>query len=189
GRRYALHVNGADVVRYVSSPLIFAANHVSELDPLTLGSSLPSSHLPLFFVTLPKQWYQKPRFGWRQHLYGGDFFYVLGGRAVTMGTKDYASALENQQSILESGYNLCMFPEGKMNPKYEGLEARGGVAYLAFVTQTPIVPVQIYVSQTQQKITLRISEPLWPADLFHSQEEIPDYKATAQYIMRCVYSS
>ncbi len=147
-------------------PIIIAANHASNLDPVVLGSHL----LPRLGRRL--QWLGKrelfdwPIVGWMAR-HGGI-------HAVDRSTAD-VEAYRLAKRILDEGHALFVFPEGTRSRDGALQPARDGVAVLALRTGAPIVPVGIAGSYERwprgQKIphpggrvTVRVGTPFRLAD-------------------------
>ncbi len=147
-------------------PIIVAANHASNLDPVVLGSHL----LPRLGRRL--QWLGKrelfdwPIVGWMAR-HGGV-------HAVDRSTAD-VEAYRLAKRILDQGHALFVFPEGTRSRDGALQPARDGVAVLALRTGAPIVPVGIAGSYERwprgQKIphpgghvTVRVGTPFRLAD-------------------------
>jgi 1-acyl-sn-glycerol-3-phosphate acyltransferase len=126
--------------------ILFAPNHISEMDVLMVRFGLPFiiPIMPMYYVSMTKDHYQDEKFGWRKHFYGGSFFRLLGAYSAYLGIRDYQASLINHIELLENGKAVCIFPEGKMGMEtFKPGEAKGGVGFLAEYTNTDIVPVQL----------------------------------------------
>lgn len=151
-------------------PVIVAANHASNLDPVVLASTL----MPKLGRRL--QWLGKrelfdwPIVGWMAR--NG------GVHAVDRSTAD-VEAYRLAKRILDEGHALFVFPEGTRSRDGALQEARDGASVLALRTGAPIVPVGIAGSYERwprgQKIphpggrvTVRVGEP------FRLADELPD---------------
>ncbi len=113
--------------------IIFAPNHISEMDVLMVRFGLPFiiPIMPMYYVSMTKD-------------YGGSFFKLLGAYSAYLGVRDYHASLINHIELLENGKAVCIFPEGKMGMEtFKPGEAKGGVGFLAEYTHTDIVPVQL----------------------------------------------
>jgi len=190
---------GADALAEHKRSLIYASNHTSEWDPILMTCGLPMmrSNLPLYYVSLTKEYYPKKRFGWRSYLYGGIFFQMLGAYPVYKGLRNYALALRNQVKILQNGNSLHVFPEGKIIRSEADKDSHGGVAYLAHITNTPVVPVFIKGfgleedrdANGKRNVTITYGKPIMPEDLFDTDIPlIEDYKKAGQKIMKTIYA-
>ena len=179
-------------------PVIFAANHVGELDPIivTCGVAPRTLWKPMFYTSLPMKEFASTNFGWRNFFYKPAFFRAWGAYALVRGTKDYAQSLYAHEKILQSGNNLCIFPEGGRNEKGK---ARGGVAYLAEQTDAIVVPVHIEGIQhmstkefftRKRTLTVSYKKPLLPAEYIDATLPVPErYKTAAQFIVQQIYNS
>lgn len=137
-----LEVRGFERLKKLKTNAIFAVNHSSESDPILLPASLPffSHFSPIFYTSREQSFYKYS--GWRQHFYGGNFFKAWGAYPVQVGLNDYARSMANHIPIILDGGSLCIFPEGKKTRDGLIQPAKGGVAYLAYATGRPIVPVR-----------------------------------------------
>lgn len=149
-----LEVHGAKNL-LLQKKVIFASNHISEADPVTVGSCIPFRYLrylPIFFTSLPGSYYKKERFGWRSFFYRQEWFFkMLGAYPVDKNKKNYELSLKYHLEILEEGYSVLMFPEGKMSKDGEMGRIHGGAVYLSKTTKTPIVPVYIKIDLFEKR--------------------------------------
>ncbi len=74
-------IKGARNLHKVPGNVIFASNHVSELDPLLIVAGLPffSDKLPIIYDVMETKAYRENWSSWRKFLYGGTFFRIIGG--------------------------------------------------------------------------------------------------------------
>ena len=90
-----LVVVGKDNLRGLdrSKGIIFAANHNSQLDSISLPCSLPfmSDLTPVHFVSLENEKYSGYPIG--KFFYGGKLFECLGAYSIKSGLKNYAGIL------------------------------------------------------------------------------------------------
>ena len=161
-----VHLVGAVDDVPAEGPVIVAANHASNLDPVLIGSTL----LPKLGRRL--QWLGKrelfdwPVVGWMAR-HGGV-------HAVDRSTAD-VEAYRLAKRILDEGHALFVFPEGTRSHDGTLQEARDGAAVLALRTGAPIVPVGIAGSSARWprgqrlphpggRVTLRVGSPFRLAD-------------------------
>lgn len=150
---YSLDVVGVEHVTQAGRPLIFASNHLSEIDPLLLVAALPfdSNYLPLVFVSREPSFYAGVK-SWRRFFYGGILFKLIGALPAYPGLHNYNRALIHHLCALQNNQSVAIFPVGKRHADTDIAGARGGVAFLACETNTPIIPVRIRaVPQTGKK--------------------------------------
>lgn len=126
--------------------ILFAPNHISEMDVLLVRFALPFliPIMPMYYVSMTRDHYQDEKFGWRKYFYGGTFFKLLGAYSAYLGIRDYQASLINHIELLENGKAVCIFPEGKMGMEtFKPGEAKGGIGFLSEYTHTDIIPVQL----------------------------------------------
>ena len=190
-------VRGRENIKDIKGAVIFASNHTSELDPVTVTTGIPffSHFIPLFYVSLTKKFYK--RFGWRKFFYGGTLFKACGAYPAIVGLNNYALSLSTHVEILNSNRSLCIFPEGKMGSGKTIHEAKGGVGYLAYTTKKPVVPMSVtwaFVDDfgkklRKPKLDIVFGKPFYYDDLFKDiltpiiTLERDDFRIAARKIM------
>lgn len=132
----APRVEGLDRVEMITEPVIIAANHRSHLDT------------PLLLTSLPRQWRQQTVIA-----AAADYFFtnqltsayaaLAFGAIPVERTKVSRRSADLAVELLQSGWNLVIFPEGGRSPDGWGHEFRGGAAYLSVRTGCPVVPVHL----------------------------------------------
>lgn len=179
-----------------NKPLILAANHTGELDPVIFSLILPffSKFFPLYFVSNPQERYKS--FGWRSVFYGGQFFNMLGAYQIFSGKKNYAYSLQNHIKLLTKKRTVCIFPEGKRTTDGNILPARGGVGYLSWTTKTPVLPVSINTLYgltlkdfflRRKKITVFVGKPIMPEEIISNPNpKVKDFQNGAQMVMNII---
>ena len=134
---FRLQVTGAENVP-LTGPLIVAANHISYLDPVALGSALPR---PISYMA-KSELFKIP---------------VLGAIIDGVGTfpvdrgKGDISAIRQSVAYIKKGRAVGIFPEGGRNTTGTA-EAKAGVALLAQLAQAPVVPAFIYGGQNVRRL-------------------------------------
>lgn len=191
-----LQVKGLEHVLKLPPGIAFALNHSSELDPILLPASFPflSRFCPTFYTSREPEFYK--RSGWRQHFYGGTFFKAWGAYPVFVGKHNYDVSLSHHIGFLNDRSSLCIFPEGQKTRDGKVQEGKGGVTYLAWKTNVPIVPVYIRGAFEmtladfffrRRKITVSFSQPIFPAELFPTAPTLStahdDFKVATQKVM------
>lgn len=147
-------------------PLIIAANHASNLDPVVLASSVMPKLGRRFQWLGKRELFDWPVVGWMAR--NG------GVHAVDRATAD-VEAYRLAKRILDEGHALFVFPEGTRSRDGALQPARDGAAVLALRTGAPIVPIAIAGSYERwprgQKIphpggrvTVRVGSPFRLAD-------------------------
>ncbi len=112
-----------------SGPLIMAMNHIDTLDSPAVMVAIPRG----ITVFAARKWARRPK-GWLLRFVGAIF--------VNRGEVD-RQALREALKVLQGGGMLGMAPEGTRSATHELQPARAGVAYLAHLSQAPILPVAV----------------------------------------------
>ena len=153
-------------------PLILAANHVSNLDGVVLGSWLVPAIPRRIHWLGKKELFDWPLLGWAAR--NG------GVHPVDRDASD-VEAFRLAQRILDEGHVLLIFPEGTRSRDGALQKARDGLALLALRTGAPILPIGVADSdrvwprgqklphpRPGGRVTLRIGSP------FRLADELPD---------------
>ncbi|MEK7514619.1 MAG: lysophospholipid acyltransferase family protein [Patescibacteria group bacterium] len=186
-------VKGMENITTLKPGVIIASNHLSELDPILIGTALPffSPFRPVFYTSRGKGLYQRP--SWRRPFYGGTFFKILGAYPVIIGAHDYSKSLSAHAHIVNKGGTMVIFPEGTRSKDGVMKDGKGGVMYLSDIINAPIVPVAVdgtfHLTPRQffsrkAHITLTFGEPIYARNfLSHDKRDFHDYSLAAQEVM------
>ena len=189
----SVEVRGRENLIGLDKPIILASNHTSELDvttiPLVLG--FLSKFYPIYYVSMPKEKFTN--FGWRNYLYGGIFFNVLGGYSIHSGFHDYETSLETFIDLLENKQTIFIFPEGKRTDDGKVGKARGGLGFMVYETGATVVPIAINTFHNMssweyffklRKVTITILKPI-PAEELAVVDEpgVEEYRAASKAVM------
>jgi len=124
------------------TPVIFASNHQSFIDPLVIGSVIRQE---IFYFA------KQEIFEW---FFIRDLARFFNAFPTKRGNFDM-EAIRFTKRILQGGQSLLMFPEGTRSKTGELQEARSGVAMLAFQNKVDIVPIHIQGTFKLRKSFLR----------------------------------
>ncbi|MFA6601984.1 MAG: lysophospholipid acyltransferase family protein [Candidatus Paceibacterota bacterium] len=169
-----LEIRGRENIAKIPRNMIIASDHKNQLDPILISACFPffSKHIPLIFASMGKDYYAQS--GWQRLVYGGTFFRLMGAYPMYSGLRDYAQALRHHLDFAQKGKSICIFPRGKQKPM-KIPKARGGVGFLAYATQAPILPVSIHgledmsllsIWTGKHKVIVTFGQPLQIKDLF-----------------------
>lgn len=129
-------VRGAEHLRHVPSPVIFAANHASHLDTPLLLTTLPTRFRHRTVVAAAADYFFDR--SWKAVLWSFSLAAIPIDRSrVNRRSADVAAEL------LEEGWSLLIYPEGGRSPDGWAQPFRGGAAYLSRRTGIPVVPVHV----------------------------------------------
>jgi 1-acyl-sn-glycerol-3-phosphate acyltransferase len=133
-----------------SGPVILASNHLSFIDSVVIPLVAPRRVRFLaksFYFTQP---------GLKGRI-SKAFFSAIGAVAVERGAGQAAlDALEQSKRILDDGNAFALYPEGTRSLDGRLYRGRTGVAWLAFSTGAPVVPVGLIGTDRLQPVGTRI---------------------------------
>ena len=161
-----VRVEGAITQIPREGPVIIAANHASNLDPVVIGSWIIPQIGRRFQWLGKRELFEWPVIGYIAR-HGGV-------HPVDRSTAD-VEAFRLARRILDEGHVLFVFPEGTRSPDGALQAARDGVALLALRSGAPIVPVGIAGSdrvwprgrklpRPGGRLTIRVGTPFRIAD-------------------------
>ncbi len=139
--------------------VILAANHASFLDPVLIGTACSRQ---MFFLA-------------KAELFEGFFFplFLRKINAIPM-DRDNASALtfRKLREVLKEEKVVLLFPEGTRSKDGKLQEGKPGVAFISYLTSSPVIPTFIENSfkalppgakmLSPVKITVKFGKPLYP---------------------------
>lgn len=132
----APRVEGRDQIEALEGPAIFTANHASHLDTSLVLSCLPGRVRHRTVVAAAADYFFDRR--WKAALWAFSLNSIPMERVkVNRRSADIAA------SLIESGWNLLVFPEGGRSADGWGQEFKGGAAYLARRCDVPVVPIHL----------------------------------------------
>jgi cytidylate kinase len=115
-------------------PVIFAANHISNADPVVIGAWLTPRLGRRLHWLAKREIFDWPIVGWAA-AHGGIHPVDRSGADI--------EAFRLAKRILDEGQPLFVFPEGTRSPDGRLQRAKDGVAMLALRTGAPVVPIGI----------------------------------------------
>lgn len=150
-----------NVLRYKNQPILFIANHASELDPIAIRAALPLfwNNAPLCYVTAPLKVFADKAFSWRSALYSSRWFFPSwGAYPAVSGTGSYAKALELHAHFMNTnGSCFLIFPEGRRVKEGVVSKIHGGAGYLASLPDVITIPVLVdgFANTSLKSFTMR----------------------------------
>lgn len=118
--------------------IIIAANHQSRLDLFLIFSSIPFGQ---FIKLIPIRGVVAEKYSntWWKKL----FLQSLGTLPLKTGQKESAKSLLLINDLLEKGFTILLFPEGKVVNEGEIVQAKPGIGYLSSKKNIKVVPVYL----------------------------------------------
>jgi len=123
-----------------SGPAIVASNHLSYSDPILFAQFLYLNG-------------RAPRFLGKRSVFEvpviGKILLAAGQIPVDRESKDATKALEFAVAVVNAGHLIGIYPEGTLTRDEQGwpMIAKTGIARLAIITQTPVIPVAAWGPQ------------------------------------------
>ena len=156
-------------------PLIVACNHISFSDPAVIIAYCPRR---VCFMAKSELFETKR---WSLLMKSMNAFPVK---------RDFAdrNAIRYAQRVIDEGFALGIFPEGRTVKELIPSDAKNGVAYISYKTGADVLPVCLYRNPDDKRkrhsIVLRFGEVLEYDSLFHSDKsKSEDIKKAADMIM------
>lgn len=155
---------------------IFASNHRSYQDPVftALGARVPISYMA------------------KEELFHKNVFFtglikLFGAFPVVRGKGDM-QVIDTSIEKLEKGRNLEIFPEGTRSKDGKVGKGKTGVALIAAVAQTKVIPVGINFEgeklKFRSKVVVRYGKPIIPAEIGATGTTAKDLKIIKNEIMK-----
>jgi 1-acyl-sn-glycerol-3-phosphate acyltransferase len=140
----SIEIRGLDNILPLKQGAILISNHSSYLDPIIIPGSFNffSKNIPVFFVSRERNFYPLKGFI-ADIIFSEKFFKLWGAHRVFHGMHNYALSMVNQINLLKDGKNILVFPEGKIGYNNKVEDVKGGVGYLACISNKPVVPISI----------------------------------------------
>jgi 1-acyl-sn-glycerol-3-phosphate acyltransferase len=172
--------------------IIVAANHASNVDPLTLAHYLFSANRPAR-VLAKDSLFKIPVVRY--------FLKNLDMIPVYRGTTRAAESVQAAGSLLKDGYCIAVFPEGTLTKDPFGwpMQARTGVARMALMSQAPVIPVgqwgqlglwprgkKFVTLFPRQTVTVRAGAPVDLSDLYGRELDSVVLREATDRIMRAI---
>ncbi|OGR85747.1 MAG: hypothetical protein A2901_01150 [Elusimicrobia bacterium RIFCSPLOWO2_01_FULL_54_10] len=146
---------------------LLASNHLSNMDPPLVGSSL---WRPIYYFA-KEELFRIPVLGW--------WIAQINAFPVKRYEHDIG-AFKKARAVLAAGEGLLMFPEGRRSKTGELGKAKPGAGMLAIKAGVPVIPVHITNSHKFLKFSrlrLDFGAPLWPSDEILRQENYEEFSA------------
>jgi long-chain acyl-CoA synthetase len=146
-----LRVEGLEHLRTLSGPVIFASNHQSHMDTPTIMIALPARWRYRLAPAMAKEFFTRhfhPETATRKQWFTNSLNYYLSCQFFNAFPLPQREAGTRQTlryigEVLDDGYSVLIFPEGKRTQTGEILPFRPGVGMIGSRLGVPIVPVRL----------------------------------------------
>jgi len=152
GRVFArVTVTGLEHLEHVDGPVIFAANHQSHFDTPVIYDSLPPRWRYRLSTAMAKQFFDAhffpERFTTRQWFTNSLNYYLaaffFNAFPLTQGGAGTRQTLRYMGEIVEAGFSILIYPEGRRTEEGEIGPFQPGVGMIAARLGVPVVPVRL----------------------------------------------
>lgn len=127
---------------------IFAANHVSALDPAYIMNVIDN-----LAIMAKAELFKKPIVR--------EVVIACGAFPIERGKKDLKAVLHASRVITDEKKNLLIFPEGTRKANKKGVRAKDGAVCIAEIAGVDIIPVHITENQGLfKKYTVKFGKPM-----------------------------
>ncbi|NLC06928.1 MAG: 1-acyl-sn-glycerol-3-phosphate acyltransferase [Syntrophomonadaceae bacterium] len=161
----------------VKGPVVVVSNHVSNWDPIVIGTALPR---PVHFMA-KEELFRYPLLG--------NLLIRLNAFPVKRGQPD-RSAIRRALEILGAGGVLGLFPEGSRSKTGELLKPQPGVAMIALKAKVPVLPVACVGTDKMgkkgsffQSFEVRIGKPIEYIEYYEQKLSTKNLEIISQDIM------
>ena len=171
---YRVDLNGQEK-QPPQGPYILCANHLSNLDPILIGSCLTSQ---LTFMG-KKELLKVPLVGW--------FCRHLGMIPVDRGSGDISSAYAALHALKEDKI-IALFPQGTRCPGVDPRETKlyHGAGMLVCRSQVPVVPVSVYTKNYKvkmfRKTYITFGDPIQPSEFHVEGKGVEKFASSSKLI-------
>jgi long-chain acyl-CoA synthetase len=151
-----IEVNGEENLEKLTLPALFYSNHLSAVDPVVLVKSLPSKiRERLAIAAASDVIYEQPNHQKYEGLLTFGFNIFPFSRSGQI-----KSSLEYTGRLLDRGFSVLAFPEGRVSTDGKMQVLKEGAGFLAVEMSTAVVPIKI--EGTQQVVAPGTELPCWP---------------------------
>ncbi len=157
-------------------PIILAANHRSNLDPIFLAASMHKNRV--ITAVAKKELFKIKPLG-----------YILNKINVIPVDRDNptASTIKNILKVLRSDGCIGIFPEGTRNKDIGFLEAKAGVGMFAVKGKALVVPISIISTyKIFNRVTLYIDKPISFEEYYKEKLISEDYQRLSQNVLEVI---
>ncbi len=164
---FRLEVQGLENLENINGPVLFMPNHISYADPLAIIMALPYKvRKKLSFAAARDVLYKEYiHVAWLADLLFNSFpFPRTNGEGIKLG-------LDYMGQLIDKGYSVVVFPEGKMSETGELLTLKKGAGLMAVEMKCPVIPIKIegtsdiipygkFIPRKIGKIVIKIGKPI-----------------------------
>jgi long-chain acyl-CoA synthetase len=193
-----LRVDGRDNLASIDAPVIFAANHQSHMDAPVILAALPARLRYRVAIAMAKEFFKAhfypDEYGRLAWLTNSLSYYLatLFFNAFPLPQREAGArqTLRYIAEVLEDGFSVLIFPEGRRTTTGEIDRFRPGIGMIASRLEVPVVPVRIEGLDKVLHPSARMATPGRVRVAFGAPMRLTgdDYEALAQQVEHAVKS-
>ena len=159
---YGLKVIGREKLHGIRAPVLFASNHHLGLDNPLIIKAIPQAWRRRLAIAAAAKLWRNPVHSMLNPLLGNGFPLAQDG--------PIRPSLENMGKILDSGWSVLIYPEGKLTVGGPTLPFMNGTGLVAVEGRLPVVPMKLHIERLgtpakfpilrRGSIEIRFGEPL-----------------------------
>ncbi len=146
GNRITWELKGAEYLEECPGPYVFASNHRSHVDTVSILGLLPKSISRRTVVAAAQDVFGRQGTTFKKRL-----MYGFVGLAVAAGFRAFAfdrngpplASIRLSRDLIKRGWNLLLYPEGTRTRTGKMKAFKSGVGALARFTGSPVVPIYV----------------------------------------------
>jgi long-chain acyl-CoA synthetase len=162
-----IHVDGLEHLAGLTGPVMFAANHQSHMDAPVILAALPGRLRYRLAIAMAKEFFKAhffPEQYGRRAWFTNSLNYYLAAlffNAFPLPQREAGArqTLRYIGNVLEDGYSVLIFPEGRRTKTGEIDQFRAGIGMIASRLNVPVVPVRIAGLDKVLHSTWRMAKP------------------------------
>ena len=136
---YSLSVHGQDRLQGIQGPVLFASNHHLGLDNPLIIKAIPQTWRRRLAIAAAAKLWRNPVRSLLNPLLGNGFPLAQDG--------PIRPSLENIGRILDSGWSVLIYPEGKLTVGGPILPFKNGTGLVAVEGRLPVVPMKLQIKR------------------------------------------
>ncbi len=136
---YSLSVHGQDRLQGIQGPVLFASNHHLGLDNPLIIKAIPQTWRRRLAIAAAAKLWRNPVRSVLNPLLGNGFPLAQDG--------PIRPSLENMGKILDSGWSVLIYPEGKLTVGGPILPFKNGTGLVAVEGRLPVVPMKLQIKR------------------------------------------
>jgi long-chain acyl-CoA synthetase len=139
-------VEGKENIKNIKGPVIFASNHTEYIDTPAIFASLPRRFTNKIATGAHREFFEKKS---GDRIYISPFSFAYNYATICMGAymfpreTQFKSSLVFSGEMIDAGWNILIFPEGKHTTDGKMTDFKEGVGVMATNMGVPVIPIKL----------------------------------------------